>query len=114
MKNITNFIVVLFLLGCISAPKQKIDDLILGKWKGYECDGYEMSIEFLGDSVIIGSSLSYPVKNKYSIKNDTLYLDGYEDSKIILNKNTLTLNPLPEDSLRVSIAMIHIIMFKRE
>ena len=114
MKKITNFMVMLMLVGCINTPQEKISNLILGRWTGYFKDEYEMYIEFLTDSVIITYESSSPSKKKYSITNDTLYISGYEDSRIIFDKETLKFTPLRIDTLRVDLLMFYIVTFRRE
>ena len=114
MKKIINLIAMLMLVGCINTPQEKISNLILGRWTGNFKDEYEMDIEFLTDSVIITYVPNYPSKKKYSITNDTLYISGYEDSRIIFDKETLNFTPLRTDTLRVDLLMFYEVTFRRE
>jgi len=94
-----------------------MDELILGKWEATfiepgnnkKAEG-KASIEFLDSTVIIDGRLT----RKYSMKNDTLFIDGMEDSKITtLDKKTLEIRPLKFEEYRVEISLIHAITFKK-
>ncbi len=87
---------------------------ILVEWKGKYEDN-ELEISFLKDTVTINYvSAESKKKYPYVIKNDILFINGKQHSKLVLSGNSKSLEfQVLEKQLRRDIDLIYITKFRR-